>query len=158
MRAHKTQPFVATSMITQSGEIYKMTWQKPRTCTYGRQFMIIFPDVLYAIAIDAGAPQQSLKVLIWCWARLGFERFTQIRQVQAGVELSLSASTISNCLRYLRARNLIERRGLGCRQEWRLSPEAAWKGTAFSYQRACRDRKNGDEKHLELKPRDNIPP
>jgi hypothetical protein len=108
--------------------------------TYGRQFVVVFPDSMLEIARDRTASSACMPVLAWGLANMGFERWTMLAQERVGDELGFGQATVGKALRDLLERGFLERRGSGPRQEWRLTPKAAWMGTASSYQKARRTR------------------
>lgn len=117
-----------------------MTHQRVPNSQYGVRFMTVFPEVLAAIARDRSAPGDALRVLMWCWDKLSHQQWRALRQVEVGGELGISQSSVAASLKFLLEHEMVERRGAGPRQEWRLSPEGSWVGYAGEWHKAKRTR------------------
>lgn len=115
--------------------------------------MTLFAGALMPLAKDRDAPGGTMPVLTWCWENLSHEGWRQLRQVGIAEEMGLSQATVAAALAKLLEHGLIERRGAGPRQEWRLTPEASWKGTAGQYQR----RRRLDQRGLKVIEGDGAP-
>ena len=106
--------------------------------SYGRPFMTVFAESLLPLAKDRQAPGASMAVLVWCWANLSHETWRQVRQAGIADELGVSQASVGAALAALLRHGQLERRGAGPRQEWRLTPEASWRGTVGQYHRRRR--------------------
>jgi hypothetical protein len=101
--------------------------------------MVVFPKVLAVIARDRAATGGTYRVLLWAWENLSYDQWRQVNQREIATDLSQSVGSVGDGFRYLRERELIERRGAGPRQEWRLTTEGGWMGTAGAYQKRRRE-------------------
>lgn len=109
--------------------------------------MTLFADALMPLAMDRSAPSASFPVLTWCFAHLSHETWRSIRQEDIADVLGVSRPSVSQALAKLLEKGLVERKGAGPRQEWRLTPAASWRGTAGAYQKRLR---NGGRVKLRL--------
>lgn len=128
------------------GEKFAMRLEQPARQTFGRQFMVVFPEILQGIARDPAAPSQTLGVLSLLWTRLSAERWGLIRQAELAEEMGVSQPTVSNAMKYLVGKGLLQKRGSTVRQEWLLAPEAGWKGTPGAYHKAREIQAKGEAK------------
>lgn len=133
-------------LMGPGGETYAMRLEQPARQTFGRQFMVVFPEILAGIARDPAAPSQTLGVLTLLWGRLSAERWGQVRQADIAEEMSTSRATVSTAMNYLVERGLLQKRGATVRQEWLLAPEAGWKGTPGAYHKAREIQAKGEAK------------
>ena len=132
-----------TATLTDpSGKRFVMRYEQPRqTGNFGERFMYIFPEQLTALARRPGLHNDAMRVLVFAWDRLDFENFKQISQAAWARELGqMSQSTVGRCMGQLLELGHLERRGAGPRQEWRLNPVAAWRGSANRFHAVCRER------------------
>ena len=113
-----------------------MRLEQPARQTFGRQFMVVFPEILRGIACDPAAPSQTLGVLTCLWGRLSAEHWKLIRQAEIAQEMSTSRATVSTAMNYLVSKGLLQKRGATARVEWLLAPEAGWKGTPGAFHKA----------------------
>lgn len=129
-----------------NGETYAMRLEQPARQTFGRQFMVVFPEILQGIARDPAAPSQALGVLTLLWTRLSAERWSLIRQADIAEEMGTSRATVSTAMTYLVSKGLLQKRGATVRQEWLLAPEAGWKGTPGAFHKARDVQAKGEAK------------
>jgi hypothetical protein len=108
--------------------------------TYGRDFMTVFPDALRGLARDRNAGPTALRVLIWAWNNLDWEKFGLITQEDVAAELCMSSAAVRKGLRRLLAEGILERQGKGARQQWRVTQEASWFGGAERYNKVLVER------------------
>ena len=102
--------------------------------------MVVFPDALRALGRDRNAGPTALRVLIWAWNNLGWERFELITQEDVAAEMCMSAAAVRKGLRRLLAEGVLERQGKGARQQWRITPEASWRGGVERYNQVIVER------------------
>lgn len=133
-------PAILTRLTTETGEVYRMTQERQPGSSFGRAFMVVFKDVAASLARDQDAPGDALRVLFWgMGGALHHEQWRALRQAEVGGELGISGATVSRCLSYLLGVGLVERRGAGPRQEWRLSPEGSWVGAPGGWHKRRRE-------------------
>lgn len=117
-----------------------MTQERQPGSSFGRPFMVVFKDVAGSLARDQEAPGDALRVLFWAMGgALHHEQWRALRQTEVGGELGISGASVSRSLAYLLGRGLLERRGAGPRQEWRISPEGSWIGTPGQWHKRRRE-------------------
>jgi hypothetical protein len=114
--------------------------QRYNNPTYGRQFVVMFPDAMMDLAVDRKASSAAIPVLLWMTKNIGHERFKMLTQPAVGEALGFAPTTIGKALADLLDRGYVEKRGGGPRQEWRVSLKSSWMGTAAAYQKAKRTR------------------
>lgn len=108
--------------------------------SFGKQFMQVFPETMIEIGQDKTNGGAALKIYFWASTNLSWKTWKSLTQAEVGEQFGLSASSVGRALKFLADKGLLERRGSGPRQEWRLTPEGGWMGTAAQYQRELRDR------------------
>jgi DNA-binding transcriptional ArsR family regulator len=150
---------IKASLTDATGNRWMMTAERRPEASYGRRFMVIFPEALRALYQDADAPGCAGRLLFWCFDNLSFEQWRTLRQVEVASAMGLAQTSISAGLRYLTERGLIEKRGAGPRQEWRVTTEGGWRGTAGQYQKARRAAADPAKPHLRVvgKPAHSVP-
>jgi DNA-binding transcriptional ArsR family regulator len=132
----------SVSLFAPDGERYTMTQQRRPEQSFGRRYVVVFPDAMSRLSADPkGFP--ALRVLIWAWGGLSFEVWRSIRQVEVAAQLGVSQSTVTAGLKRLLELGFVERRGAGPRQEWLLTEAGGWRGTAARYQMRRRERSAG---------------
>lgn len=131
---------VRGKLTDPSGKTWHMVSEAETVKTYGRQFVVFFPETMMELARDRSTSSACFPVLTWAMQALSFERWMMLSQATVGEELGFGQSSIGRALSELEARGFLERRGSGPRQEWRLTPKGAWKGTAAAYQKERRKR------------------
>lgn len=136
------------TLTTATGDTWTLHTERAKGSTYGRQFMIIFQDNIAALAADKDAPATMFKALLWCLSSLSHREWRTIRQQEAADTMGLSMATVSRGLQELLKRKIVERRGAGPRQEWRLTTEGSFVGTAGQYHAARRLEQAGDTNDL----------
>jgi hypothetical protein len=102
--------------------------------------MYIMSNEVQKMARDKDLNGHALRVLFFAWEKLDFAKFKMINQQDWAKELGVHETTIGRCLTQLRERKHLERQGSGPRQEWRLNPIAAWKGTANGFHAMRKER------------------
>ena len=127
-------------LAAPNGELWQGMTEHRKSESFGRQFMVVFPDVLAQVASDRTAPNNTVAVLVMLWSRLSPDRWGLISQREVAEAMGVSDASVSRAMSALVAHGLIEKRGAGPRTEWRLVPEAGWKGGAGAYQKAIRER------------------
>lgn len=133
-----------TSMlIGPDGDRWVRTDETAPAGSYGKPFMTVFAQALMPLAKDRDAPGGTMPVLVWAWENLSHETWRHLRQAGIAEELGLSPASVSAALGKLLEHRMLERRGAGPRQEWRLTPEASWRGTAGAYQKRRRMESRG---------------
>lgn len=120
----------------RKSEARLLTWRH----RYGRDFMVVFPDALRGLARDKNGGPTALRVLVWCWDRLSWEKFEFLTQDDVGVDLNMSAAAVRKGLSRLLSEGLLERQGRGARQQWRNTPDASWRGGAERYNQVLTER------------------
>lgn len=127
-------------LLSTSGEAFTMTEEIRAAGSYGEAFVVVFQNAATQLALDAEAPPQAARVYLWAiGGGLSFEKHRIISQAEVGEQLGCSQATVGRCLSYLKDRSLVERIGSGPRQQWRLTPGGAWRGTTGQYHRRKRD-------------------
>ena len=129
-----------STLTDGAGRRWVMSTQDRQQPSFERPFMVVFQDAALMIAKDGDAPGPCARVYLWALTALSHETWRALRQVEIAGELDVSVSSVSQSLAHLATRGLLERRGSGPRQEWRLSPDGSWRGTAGAYHKARRDR------------------
>lgn len=126
-------------LTSPDGEAFTMTTELRPAGSYGESFVVVFQNAAKSLAFDNEAPPQAARLYLWAVSGgLSFETYRTISQAEVGCALFLSQATVGRCLAYLRDNLLVERIGAGPRQQWRLTPTGAWRGTTGQYHRRRR--------------------
>ena len=133
-----------TTVITEHGEVIAVAQDRQPGKTYGRGFMIVFLDAMEQAAerIESAI---TLKLLMRLPRYIDFTNFRPISQTKLAEEMSVGAGSISRGMNELLELGLVERKGSGPRQTWRLSTDWGWNGSADQYHAFRGGRMKGKE-------------
>ena len=133
-----------TSIVTAHGEVIGVAQDRQPGKTYGKGFMIVFLDAMEQAAERINSAC-TLKLLMRLPRHIDFTNFRPIRQVQLAQEIGVTDGAISRSMRELLELGLVERKGSGPRQTWRLSTDWGWNGTTDQYHAFRGGRMKGKE-------------
>ncbi len=86
-------------------------------------------DAFLMLARDGELTGKSLKVLLYLLARLDFENFIQVPQVEIADEMNLHKQAVSNCVSILEKKGILIRGPkLARSSSFRLNPNFGYKG------------------------------
>jgi DNA-binding transcriptional ArsR family regulator len=116
----------------------------PHRARIKEAWMMTFQDGMLALAKDRDLNGETWRVFACLVAKLDFENFIHIGQVDICNELEMKAPNVSRAIARLRTKGiLIEGPTVGRSRTYRLSPAIAWKGRVTNLERARK-------RHLEV--------
>jgi DNA-binding HxlR family transcriptional regulator len=133
-----------TSVVTEHGEVIGVAQDRQPGKSYGKGFMIVFLDAMEQAAERINSAC-TLKLLMRLPRHIDFTNFRPIRQVKLAEEIGVTDGAISRSMRELLELGLVERKGSGPRQLWRLSTDWGWNGSADQYHAFRGGRMKGKE-------------
>ena len=96
---------------------------------YDRRWFIMAQDALLMLATDDELTGKSLKVLLYLLARLDFENFIQVPQVEIANELKLHKQDVSKYVALFERKGILTRGPkLARSSSFRLNPNFGYKG------------------------------
>jgi DNA-binding transcriptional ArsR family regulator len=104
------------------------------------QWCVMSLPAMLTAALQLRSPI-TLRLLFLAPSRLDWREWRQLNQYEIASLLGTKQPSISRALKELLAAGLIERRGSGPRQEWRLMPELGWRGNVASFAAEAERRK-----------------
>ncbi len=132
---NKSKKLIA-SVDLRTGEILNgvpvwVAGQKKTAFTglYDKRWFIMAQDALLMLATDDELTGKSLKVLLYLLARLDFENFIQVPQVEIANELKLHKQDVSKYVALLERKGILTRGPkLARSSSFRLNPNFGYKG------------------------------
>lgn len=123
---------VLRSVDERTGEIMDgvAVWVGPKIKSpYGRSWFMQSQDAILTLAQDKELAGRPTRVLLYLLARLDFENFIHVPQVEIGQALELRAPHVSTAVRLLEDKGILIRGPkVGRSFGWRLNPNFGWKG------------------------------
>lgn len=114
---------------------------KTRSNPYGSRFFMANQDALLEIAKDKDLTLEPKNVLFYLFARLDFENFIQVPQVEIAEALGMQKGNVSRAIRLLVNKGiLIQGPRAGRSSSFRLNPNYGWKGKVHHL---CKNGKTG---------------
>jgi len=120
------------SVDERTGELLDgvAVWVGPKIRSpYGRSWFMQSQDAILALAQDKELAGRPTRVLLYLLARLDFENFIHVPQVDIAQALELRASNVSKAIQLLEGKGILIRGPkVGRSFGWRLNPNFGWKG------------------------------
>lgn len=111
-------------------------WVGVKNNPYKSRFFMANQDALLKIARDRDLTLEPKNVLIYLFARLDFENYIHVPQVEIAEALEMNKSNVSKAIKLLVEKGILVRGPkIGHASSFRLNPNYGWKGKIKHVQR-----------------------